>query len=573
MRIGLRAILLGTMFATFVWPAYASAGETLYNGIVLPDEWPPKIERLTREPMPVPYLEHRPEVVPIDIGRQLFVDDFLVESTTLHRSYHTARYHPACPVLKPDKPWESTSKTESPDRPIAMVFSDGVWYDPADKLFKMWYMAGPCSSTCYAISRDGIAWEKPSLDVVPGTNIVMDRPRDSTTVWIDQNERDPARRYKMMGFHAPKGRPDFKTNPWHSALYYSPDGIHWSEPVAKRNEECDRTTFFYNPFRDRWVFSLRAYLSWPIYRCRYYAECRTLDETYPRALDGCVPWASSDHLDPRHPNPEVKDTSPQLYNLDAVAYESITLGLFSIWQGMYDKSKGLNTGRQVLASYSRDGFHWSRPDRSVFAGNSETDGAWNWGNVQSAGGACLVVGDQLYFYVSGRGKKPLTDPCSTGLAILRRDGFASMGAGSEAGMLTTRPVTFKGKYLCVNANATDGELRVEMLDRDGQAIAPFSLDACEPMKGNRTLHRVRWSGVDDLSALAGEVVRFRFHLKGGKLYSFWVSPDESGASYGYVAAGGPGYTSPRDTVGSAAQESAARLVATEAAGKDTTTQP
>jgi hypothetical protein len=33
----------------------SSAGETLYNGIVLPDVWPPRVERLTGEPMPVPY--------------------------------------------------------------------------------------------------------------------------------------------------------------------------------------------------------------------------------------------------------------------------------------------------------------------------------------------------------------------------------------------------------------------------------------------------------------------------------------------------------------------------------------
>ena len=41
----------------------------------------------------------------------------------------------------------------------------------------------------------------------------------------------------------------------------------------------------------------------------------------------------------------------------------------------------------------------------------------------------------------------------------------------------------------------------------------------------------------------------RFHLKNGSLYAFWVSPDESGASHGYVGAGGPGFTGPRDTVG------------------------
>jgi len=48
----------------------ASAGETLYNGIELPDQWPPKYNELTRDPMPVPYLENPPAVVPIDVGLQ-----------------------------------------------------------------------------------------------------------------------------------------------------------------------------------------------------------------------------------------------------------------------------------------------------------------------------------------------------------------------------------------------------------------------------------------------------------------------------------------------------------------------
>jgi hypothetical protein len=56
----------------------------------------------------------------------------------------------------------------------------------------------------------------------------------------------------------------------------------------------------------------------------------------------------------------------------------------------------------VCVGYSRDGFHWSRPDRQAFLSVSEHVGDWNWANVQSAGGCCLVVGDELYFYVSGR---------------------------------------------------------------------------------------------------------------------------------------------------------------------------
>ena len=92
-------ISLSFLIATFIWTSFASAmdeepGELLYNGIQLPTEWPPRVKQLSLEPMPVPYLEHPPAIIPIDIGRQLFVDDFLIERTTLKRSFHQPRYYP-----------------------------------------------------------------------------------------------------------------------------------------------------------------------------------------------------------------------------------------------------------------------------------------------------------------------------------------------------------------------------------------------------------------------------------------------------------------------------------------------
>jgi hypothetical protein len=44
--------------------------------------------------------------------------------------------------------------------------------------------------------RDGIHWQKPTLDVQPGTNIVQPGGRDSSTVWLDLEEKDPKRRFK-----------------------------------------------------------------------------------------------------------------------------------------------------------------------------------------------------------------------------------------------------------------------------------------------------------------------------------------------------------------------------------------
>src|SRR5262245_35266354 len=61
--------------------------ETLYNGIELPAVWPPKITATPRDPVAPPYLKSPPAVIPIDVGRQLFVDDFLVAETTLRRAF------------------------------------------------------------------------------------------------------------------------------------------------------------------------------------------------------------------------------------------------------------------------------------------------------------------------------------------------------------------------------------------------------------------------------------------------------------------------------------------------------
>ena len=110
---------------------------------------------------------------------------------------------------------------------------------------------------------------------------------------------------------------------------------------------------------------------------------------------------------------------------------------------------------------------------------------------------------------------------------------------------------FNGKYMFVNVKAPKGELRVEVLDASGQVVAPFSLDNCNPVRADTTCRQIRWQGAADLSKVAGKPVRFRFHLTNGELYAFWVSPETSGASHGYVAAGGPGLTAPIDLVGGA----------------------
>jgi len=531
----------------------AEAGETLYNGIVLPQEWPPRLPdfptSVEKDPVIPAYLVSPPAVIPIDVGRQLLVDDFLIAETTLKRTFHLAEYHPASPILKPDRPWEM----KNPDHAAAMVFSDGVWYDPKDELFKMWYMVGESAATAYATSGDGIQWEKPSLDVQPETNIVQPGGRDSSTVWLDLEEKDPARRFKMFRvIGAGAADPVTEWNNWVMAIHFSPDGIHWGDPLAKSGRVVDRSTVFWNPFRKVWVYSVRHVYkvgdtvdrSYGFPRKRSYQEGPDVLAAARWEVNEPVRWTDVDRLDPQRDDLKIK---PQLYNLDAIAYESMIVGLFTIWRGQpADRHKPNN----VVLGYSRDGWHWSRPDRRAFCPVSDKQGDWNANNVQSAGGGFLVVGDNLYFYVSGRTGRPggnKAGTLTTGLAALRRDGFASMDAEEAVGTLTTRPVRFAGKHLFVNVDDSKGELRVEILNPAGQVVPRFTAENCVPVAADKTLQSVRWRGAEDLSSLANQPVRFRFHLKNGKLYAFWVSPEKSGASQGYVAAGGPGFSSNRDT--------------------------
>lgn len=542
-RFLLLTVFLAFVVAVLTLPITAGAAdssgaakpEVLYNGIRLPDVWPPTDLAVSREPMPLPYLDNPPEVIPIDVGRQLFVDDYLVGETSLKRAYHAAEYYSGNPVLTPDKPWENEGESQGHPAPTAMPFSDGVWYDPKDELFKMWYVGGYCVATCYATSKDGIHWDKPALDVVEGTNIVQKMGRDSTTLWLDFEEKDPNKRYKFFAYAK-------ESNKGKLSVFFSPDGIHWSDCAFSTGPTGDRTTVFYNPFRHLWIYGVRAYDHTTIGRFRRY--CESASVIPPVWEKDTLPfWVGADKSD------TIRDdlkTPCELYNLDAVAYESLLIGLFSIWRGQPENRAKPN---EICIGFTRDGFHWQRPVHEPFIPVSERYGDWNWANVQSAGGCCLVVGDKLFFYVSGRKGvqgSPASGVSSTGLATLRRDGFASMDAESNGGQLTTRSVQFTGKHLFVNVDTPQGELRVEILDETGNPIAPYTLKACQPIAVDNTRVPVRWKDAKDLSSLAGKPVRFRFHLTNGKLYSFWVSPETTGVSRGYVAAGGPGFKGPRD---------------------------
>ena len=547
--------------------------DTLYNGIRLPAEWPPRtMDPSSREPMPVPYLDSPPSVIPIDVGRQLFVDAFLIEKTTLKRVFHAARKYEGNPILVPETEPELQLAAST-----ACPFDDGVAYDPETRKFLLWYVASfrwhtlqrlGTGHTAVAVSDDGLRWERPNLDILPGTNVVLphefpERSRDSFCPLLDYGAEDPAERFKAYLFvrHGDPGRKRRKPN--ENWLMTSGDRFHW-KPVARFTARGgDGTTLHYNPFRQKWVLNLkygydgmrgRSYIERD--RFRQFLRLREADQPAPGSSEGEVLWVGADRLDLPDPDWVVQEPT-QLYMLEVVPYESIMLGLFAIHYGPHNDI--CSNGKfpkltQIKLGYSRDGFHWHRPDREVFIGATKRDGDWDRAYLRPAAG-CVIARDRLHFYYSGfsgmspSGLRDIYAGGSTHVASIRRDGFVSMDAGEETGELVTRPLTFKGRHLFVNLDAPNGELRVEALGPDGGVVESFSIDRCIPVSGDGTCIPVRWRGAGDLSAAGGTrgtPTRFRFRLTNGSLYAFWVTSDPGGKSHGYVASGGPGFDGPKD---------------------------
>ena len=520
--------------------------KAIYNGIVLPEQWPPyrSYSSDIRCGMSPFYLVSKPDVINISVGRQLFVDNFLIEKTSLERTYHYPEYHSANPILKPDQEWE---KLGTKGAAFAAPFSDGVWYDESDGKFKMWYMAGGAQYsvnnagvTCYAESSDGINWIKPTLSIVAGTNIVdKGSERDASVVWLDKQETNSAKRYKMFQVAGGAGN-------WQYHYKTSADGKTWRDNATPSQSIADRSTVYKNPFRNVWVWSMRHNVrvkSTDPYTVRardYMENSDPIVGNKAAKADLSTFWFGPWPKEQKHPYYSNNDGSPGIYNQDATPYESIMLGFFSVWQGPENdvcETDNVIKRNQIMVGYSRDGYSWYREDMNPFMSVDENRSAWNNGNLQSVVGSPIIVDDKLYFYLSGRRLEDSNEITTTGLATLRRDGFASMKGTGE---LLTNTLSFNGSYFFVNANVS-GSLKVELLDENGIVLSGFSKDDCKAIIGDSVKQKVEWKNNATLTSLAGKNIKVKFYVTNGEIYSFWISPLSTGESLGYTGGGGPGF--------------------------------
>lgn len=457
--------------------------------------------------------------------RQLFVDDALIASSSgLKRVIHQPRKYEGNPILLPVKPWEGQ---------YTLLYGT-VMRDEEEGIWKMWYSTmnhfryiqkifPESTYLCYATSRDGLHWTRPDLGVVAyrgktQNNIVLEGTHapelgiegilDAVSILKDGKDSDPSRRYKLMVWrHNQKfegAKSSYVLEGEHRMGHYvafSPDGIRWSKP--------ERLVFPYLPVRDTMS------LMWDPRTSKYIAFVKQQVEgkraRFLSESDDFLTWTTPKQIlaaDDRDP------ANVELYHNTGFAYEGMYLGLLTVFHP--EPLDNIYLDLQLISS--RDGRSWDRvSDRAPFLPVGRRDVDWDFGFHSPSSGPPVRVGDELWFYYSGRayrhpvdgqGREP--NKGAIGLAKLRLDGFVSMDAAAAEGTLTTVLFRFSDAGLYINADAANGQLRVEVLDESGTVIQTSA---------SLTADAVRWRAAD-LTKFKGRVIRLKFHLRNAALYSF-----------------------------------------------------
>ena len=533
---------------------------------------------------------------PIEVGslRHLFLDDHVIDRTdNVQRQLHRPVRQAENPLLTADEPWEQ-------DGYGVLVDGGTVIYDEEDKIFKMWYRAfvapergkgkamGNNTTTawgtgvrvgtlakggykaCYAVSNDGLDWERPNLglaeyggstrnNILPpaidqeGSMYHIRRPN----LIKDYEEVDPDKRYKMVYM-------DNIGDKWVLSKAYSPDGIRWRMNVGsptyfQRPVAPNGILFGWDPRLERYVHFHRkgGQFRADVDGRQTRAKLAVMRSTSPDfdAWGDTREVLSRDRNDPPRWNPSHgADLAAALYT------DEIYIGFVdtctSHWvedlpQDLWDSvGQGEFADYRTELIYSRDGAHWKRiaPHWEFLAPGLW--GTWDSDHVMLA--KPIVRNDEVWLYYTA-GNVPLKANIpehpqrrllnqvidgqrmghAIGLAKIRLDGFASMEGYDPEGTLTTHPLLFQGDRLLINARAPKkpfgssstprspyGQLRVEVLDRQGRPLEGFGASDCDAFSGDEVRHPVTWKGNDGLVQLAETPIRLRFYLKNAALYSF-----------------------------------------------------
>ena len=339
----------------------------------------------------------------------------------------------------------------------------------------------------------------------------------------EPHDPNPDRRYKAVVWH--DWRDSQGVPPEGYYLYTSPDGLRWTQereqPVALNQNSHqsgigDTSLFFWDDRLGRYVCYTKILFRGPTMRTSGMMESDDLLHwSRPRMI------IYPDSLD---------DPDTQIYEHYGFYYESMWIGLMRVMHTALIDENRKQTVVELTAS--RDGRHFTRVGKRELLIPLGASDEWD-PHYHAPTSPPILVGDELWIYYFsmplldakkvGEKKARESQVSRIGLATIRRDGFVSLDAGDEPGKVVTRPLTFDGKQLYVNANVSEkGYLKAEFQDMAGKPVTSYRLSDCTPVQGDVLSSSITWHDRDQVRLPAGQSYRLVFELKNARLYSFWI---------------------------------------------------
>ncbi len=459
---------------------------------------------------------------PIDIGsrRELFVDDLLIgkldgTQLKLHEPHLLRRM--------PPRPFGHYATVLKDGDKLRLYYrGDKVpgahWRDGWGK-----YHEGEV--TLYAESSDGgVHWIEPDLGIhdvpeMPKGNVVVDMSDDTFLVThnftplIDTRPGVPAdERYKALGggrypvedwsyWTTPEERRQLreKYGPGGLKAFASADGLHWrllrKEPVL--SEEIgsfdSQNGAFWSPAEQQYV----CYFRWFDQGRRAIRRSTSKD---------FLNWTAAVDMQANEQGEHLYTSCTQPYFRAPHIYIALPT--------RFQASHGSITDICLMATRpGSDRYHRHFKEAFIRPGL----GARGWGNRANyiTLNAVQTSPTEMSMFMYGGGHY-----------VMRLDGFISINASYQQGEFLSKTLKFSGNQLELNySTAGAGQIRVELQDADGNPIPAYTLEDCDPIKGDTIADIVTWKKDSDLSGLTGKAVRLRFVMNESDLYSLMFAMD------------------------------------------------
>lgn len=463
------------------------------------------------------------------------------------------------PLLEPAMPWDAGG-----------VMAHGtVLHDPLDGLWKAWQVSTPAEKEIkglkathelqrritYLESKDGVSWYRPKLNFVkwPGydrTNILFDLNSGGTAVYasvlVDVNNKEWP--YEMFLIRNPSLGPD-STHVGHLPApspekrgiyrYRSKDGKDWklfSGPLLPLGRGGD-VAYIYRETDGSYLAYFKQYSKESGDRIiPYDNNSQQLVRRIGRStsVDGNT-WETPKIVFGR----DWRDPGfAQYMELCPLHVDGGFIGMLTY----YDAS---NKTISLQMAASRDGVHWWRPDRRPALANpplGDYGGGMMWqmhhpivqdgkmyvyyGGAQGLHGEIFDTRSQPRLEVGNETVSAVPTPtlpfnsalCRASWEIDRLYALAPSAGGPTIGRALTKLENSGKKHLAVNVLVKKGgELRAELIDKNGNAVPGFTAKDCQPITGDHRLVYLKWKGGDHAPQ---STVRIRFVLQNAFLYGY-----------------------------------------------------